>query len=194
MKQTLWLFDLDETLFDNKHREHHVLKEVPDWDAFHAFDEMVKDTPMPWTEGLWVDGKFRYGPHGFLTARDHRCAEATQWCITEHGFAGEKPLMMAYGSGVGSTIMRLLMKEPVLFMNTPKRESGVHFKALTLLQLLEADLELQIVFCEDQPRILHALRALDHPRMAVLDVNDPAFLTLIHYYGTFSQEGKGWIR
>lgn len=190
--KTLWLFDLDETLFNNEHRKHLVKNGVPDWDAFHAYDQLIKDTPMPWTEGLWVDGKFRYGPHGFLTARDHRSAEATQWSITTHRFAGDKPLMMGWGSGVGSAMLRLAMEEPVLLMNTPSRESGVHFKALTLLQLLEADLDLQIVFCEDQRRILRVLRALDHPRLTVLDVNDDAFLTLIHYYGTFATEGKAW--
>jgi hypothetical protein len=192
--KTLWLFDLDETLFDNKHREHHVQKEVPDWDAFHAFDEMVKDTPMPWTAELWTNGKFRYGAHGFLTARDHRCADATKHCLVTHGFVGEEPpLMFATGFGVGAAFMQLLRTEPVLFMNTPKRESGVHFKALTLLMLLEADLELQIVFCEDQQRIINALRGLNHPRLAVLDVNDGAFETLIHYYGVFANEGRAWI-
>jgi hypothetical protein len=190
---TLWLFDLDETIFDNKHREHHVKKDVPDWDAFHAYDEMIKDVPMPWTKDLWVNGKFRYGPHGFLTARDHRCVEATKYCITNHGFASEHPLLFAVGVGAGAGIMRLMQTEPVLFMNTPGRESGVHFKALTLLTLLEADLDLQIVFCEDQPRIIRALTNLQHPRLVVLDVNDEAFTTLIHYYGAFALEGRKWI-
>ncbi len=189
--KTLWLFDLDETLFNNKHREHHVQKEVPDWDAFHAFDEMVKDTPMPWTAELWTNGKFRYGPHGFLTARDYRCSEATKHCILKQGFATEETLLFVTNPDAG--VAKVLLEETVLFMNTPKRESGVYFKARTLLTLLEADLELQIVFCEDQQRIINALRGLNHPRLAVLDVNDGAFKTLIHYYGVFANEERTWI-
>lgn len=189
--KTLWLFDLDETIFDNKHREHHVKKDVPDWDAFHQYDEMMKDTPMPWTAELWEDGKFRYGAHGFLTARDTRCVRATQDCILKHGFVGADGALLV--AAPSQTVVRGIHENTTLFMNTPDRESGVHFKAWTLLGLLEADLELQIVFCEDQPKILRVLRGLEHPRLAVLDVNDDAFTTLIHYYGAFAREERKWI-
>lgn len=172
--KTLWLFDLDETIFDNKHREHHVKKDVPDWEAFHAYEEVIKDTPMPWTAGLWdANGTFRYGEHGFLTARSPRCQDVTRDCLVKHGF---------------------FHKDCELHMKTPEHEAGVHFKALKLLELLAESLGRQIVFCEDQPRIIQTLRALEHPRLTVLDVNDEAFLTRVHYYGTFALEERTLAR
>jgi hypothetical protein len=37
------IFDVDGTLLDNSHRQHHLQKTPKDWDAFNA--EMANDTP-----------------------------------------------------------------------------------------------------------------------------------------------------
>lgn len=40
----MYIFDLDQTLADIKHRIHHILKEKPDWDSFYK--EVPNDTPI----------------------------------------------------------------------------------------------------------------------------------------------------
>ena len=40
----MYIFDLDQTLADIKHRIHHILKEKPDWDSFYK--EVLNDTPI----------------------------------------------------------------------------------------------------------------------------------------------------
>lgn len=37
------ILDIDNTLANNKHREHHLKKTPKDWDAFHAPDLVIKD-------------------------------------------------------------------------------------------------------------------------------------------------------
>lgn len=148
----LWLFDLDGTIYDNAHRQHYVLRDEPDWDGFHAYDEIMKDTIRAWAVGLFEFGTFKYGKHGFMTARDERCSLAT--------------IDVLYRDG-------LLDTHTPLYMNKAHCASGVHFKAERLLELLRKDQNLKITFVEDQDNIIDALRGLAHKRMTVLDAKNP---------------------
>lgn len=148
-----WFFDLDDTLLDNTHRKHYLTaRSTPDWDGFHQTHELMKDTPRSWTQGLWSNSSFQYGRYGFLTARDERASLGTRLCLSHHG---------------------LLAGADVLLLKPVSPERGIYFKIRTLLSRLSSHADDVIIMVEDKPDIVSALRALQHPRLHVIDANVP---------------------
>lgn len=157
----LFLFDLDDTLINNNHRKHHVFDvegsigeplrkhDNPDWDTFHSYDLMLQDTCREWTKGLWNKGKFLYGEHAIVTARDKRCAEATLASAFKLDLIDENTTVTMKGVRSG---------EPSNF-----------YKARIALSVLDNYPEHDIIFVEDMPDIVATLRRLEHPRLTVVD-------------------------
>lgn len=146
---THWIFDLDDTIFDNSHRRHYIERPVPDWDGFHQTHELVRDVPKAWTAGLFGGGLFRYGYHAFLTARDERAREGSTEALRRHGMlhAWRTPLMM----------------------KPQGPETALPFKLRMLLMLTQTMPDTPIVFVEDRADIIEAARSMGVDNLRVVD-------------------------
>lgn len=76
------IFDIDGTVADCRHRQTHVEKDVPDWEAFFAASNV--DAPLP--EGVAL--AFEHAADGhllWLTGRPERYREITVQWLQAHG-------------------------------------------------------------------------------------------------------------
>ncbi|MFE3329154.1 hypothetical protein [Streptomyces sp. NPDC059176] len=78
----LAVFDLDGTLAETGHRQHHLLRRPRDWDAFFA--AAPEDVPL--AEGVRLLAKAAEDCEVmYLTGRPERCRKATTAWLEEHG-------------------------------------------------------------------------------------------------------------
>lgn len=70
-----YIFDLDKTLANNDHREHHIKGEKPDWETFFALCHL--DEPIPHIVQLATDLHNAGAQLVFCTGRSARAALAT---------------------------------------------------------------------------------------------------------------------
>ncbi|MDH4172132.1 MAG: hypothetical protein OEW90_01740 [Betaproteobacteria bacterium] len=110
--------DLDGTLADSRHREHHLKKTPADWDAF--FSACEQDLPIEQVlrlvHSLWMAG------HRIVvvTGRPERLRSQTTIWLDEHGIPAEKLLMRPNESRVRSCdFKRALVHEAVMRNRTP---------------------------------------------------------------------------
>lgn len=91
-----YIFDLDGTLADLSHRLHHITKTPKDWRAFFAYDEVIKDAPIPHVIDLFWDVAVSW-PVVVVSGRSDECWEATMDWINKHGLPVEKLYMRTAG-------------------------------------------------------------------------------------------------
>ena len=95
MKEPIILVDIDGTLADNTHRQHHINKEKPDWPSF--FNDMEQDTPiLPIIElvaELWTGGYKVI----LVTGRPDSHREQTEAWLEQHQITYDKLLMRTAG-------------------------------------------------------------------------------------------------
>lgn len=96
--------DIDGTIADIEHRLHHIKKDRPDWEAFHAPEELAKDKPIQNVLdiieefGKAEDDYYRYV---VCTGRSELCREATEAWLKQYVCLGlcypDKVLMRPAG-------------------------------------------------------------------------------------------------
>lgn len=107
------VFDLDGTLADNRHREHLLAGESPQWDAFfEACDQDKLVVPIAnIAQCMWVHG------HRIvvLTGRPESVRNKTSMWLTDNGVPYHKLLMRPDGDYRPSTdLKRALLQENVI--------------------------------------------------------------------------------
>jgi len=120
----LAVFDLDGTLADTGHRQHHLEGPRRDWDGFFA--AAVDDPPLP--EGVrLVLGSADECEIRYLTGRPERCRRDTLAWLTRHG----------------------LPKGRLYMRRDSDRRPARHTK-LEVLRLLGADREVRMLVDDDE--------------------------------------------
>lgn len=89
-----FLLDVDGTVANNAHRQHHLDKKPKDWKGF--FSELSKDTPKVMVLGVAQMMATTMGLHPVVLtgrAEEHR-EETAQWLIKHAPWLGPSPLFM----------------------------------------------------------------------------------------------------
>jgi hydroxymethylpyrimidine pyrophosphatase-like HAD family hydrolase len=115
-KKFLWVFDIDGTLANNEHRQHHLEKKPKDWKSF--FDAQSEDTPHePVFAVLDALAAIPTNQVIFLTSRDYTAQKETLEFInahSKHNFDGEELYMRPIGNHVDDDILKPLMLQNIL--------------------------------------------------------------------------------
>lgn len=99
------IFDLDQTLFDIRHRLHFIQKEDRDWDGFHG--AMHNDTLNMWAfRLLWMYDQYDYDIV-ILTGRNDRYRDETRDQLMRHEIPYNMLLMRQEGDTRPAKLVKL---------------------------------------------------------------------------------------
>lgn len=120
--KNLYLFDLDGTLADDRHRQHYA--KASNWEKYFAQENMMADLPYGQCVELISGAKESGSEIGFLTARDERSREVTVRWLELHGFPTENLYMKPLNCPNDSSNFKALWIEVV--MKSGKWDKVVH--------------------------------------------------------------------
>jgi len=87
-----WLFDIDGTLSNDLHRQHHLNGDTKDWDSYYA--GIMDDTPIAETVGL-LRALVKSGQKvQLITGRPYKYEELTNKWLIEHAGPATSNLIM----------------------------------------------------------------------------------------------------
>lgn len=95
MSRPIYIFDLDGTLADIRHRLHHINGEVKDWNAFFA--ACVNDEPIEEVIELLQSLQVTGGLIWIVTGRSDQVLEATRWWLRQWDIHPHKLMMRKAG-------------------------------------------------------------------------------------------------
>lgn len=100
-----YIFDLDGTLFDCGHRQHHLEQEPKNWDAFFA--DTRDDTPIPHMVRLVRDLRLARADILYVTGRPEKCRPDTVWQFDQHGLPSGGLYMRADNDFRGDDVLKV---------------------------------------------------------------------------------------